>query len=56
MEYQVNVNYRFVAESDEEARKKAKKYVYGNLSVKAMPDGVYSPLEIAGKCGDFRKS
>jgi DNA repair protein RadC len=56
MEYQLNINHKFVAESEEEAKEKAKKYVYDNLSVKALPDGVYSPLEIAGQCKDFRKA
>ena len=56
MEYQVNVNYRFVAENEEEAKEKAEKYVAGNLRVKAMADSICSPMEIAEKCRDFKKA
>ena len=56
MEYQVNINYQFKADSDNEANEKAKSYVSQNLQVKAIKDGVYSPLEIASKCRSFRKT
>jgi DNA repair protein RadC len=56
MEYQININYQFTAESETEAKDKAKNYVGNNLEVKAMKDGVYSPLEIASKCKNFRKA
>jgi DNA repair protein RadC len=56
MEYQVNINYQFKADSDNEANEKAKSYVSQNLQVKAIKDGIYSPLEIASKCKNFRKA
>ena len=56
MEYQLNINHKFVAESEEEAKEKAKEYLTNNLKVQALPDGVYSPLEIAEQCRDFRKA
>src|ERR1700690_3791190 len=56
MEYQININYQFKADSDNEANEKAKSYVSQNLQVKAIKDGVYSPLEIASKCKSFRKA
>ena len=56
MEYQVNISYQFKADSDNEANEKAKSYVSQNLQVKAIEDGVYSPLEIASKCKNFRKA
>jgi len=56
MEYQINISYQFKADSDNEANEKAKSYVSQNLQVKAIKDGVYSPLEIASKCKNFRKA
>jgi DNA repair protein RadC len=56
MEYQININHSFVADSEEEARKKARKYLSNNLRVKVVPDTVCSPLEIANRCKDFRKA
>jgi len=56
MEYQLNINHKFVAESEEEAKEKAKEYLTNNFKVQALPEGVYSPLEIAGQCRDFRKA
>jgi len=56
MEYQININHKFVAESEEEAKEKAKEYLTNNFKVQALPDGVYSPMEIAGQCKDFRKT
>ncbi len=56
MEYQVNISYQFKADSDNEANEKAKSYISQNLQVKAIKDGVYSPLEIASKCKNFRKA
>ncbi len=56
MEYQININYSFIAENENEAREKAKDYVSNNLQVNAIKDGVYSPLEIASKCKNFRKA
>lgn len=56
MEYQININYQFSAENDSEAKEKAQSYVSNNLEVKAMKDGIYSPLEIASKCKNFRKA
>jgi DNA repair protein RadC len=56
MEYQVNISYQFKADSDNEANEKAKSYVSQNLQVKAIQEGVYSPLEIASKCKNFRKA
>ncbi len=56
MEYQVNINYRFFADNLNEAQNKARLYVRDNLSVQAMADSVCSPLEIAQRCGDFRKA
>ena len=56
MEYQLNINHKFVAESEEEAKEKAKEYFTNNFKVQALPDGVYSPLEIAGQCKNFRKA
>ena len=54
MEYQVNINYRFTAESEQEAKEKAKEYLSSNLTVKVLRDAICSPLEIAAKCKDFR--
>ncbi len=56
MEYQININYSFTAENENEAKEKAKSYVGNNLEVKVMKDGIYSPLEIASKCKSFRKA
>ena len=56
MEYQLNISYQFKADSDNEANEKAKSYVSQNLQVKAIQDGVYSPMEIASKCKNFRKA
>jgi DNA repair protein RadC len=55
MEYQINVNYRFQAVNEREAKEKAKNYLSANLKVKAMPGLVCSPLEIAERCWDFRE-
>lgn len=55
MEYQVNVNYRFQAVNEKEAKEKAQQYITSGLKVQAMPAGVYSPLEVADQCWDFRK-
>ncbi|MCL5667358.1 MAG: DNA repair protein RadC [Patescibacteria group bacterium] len=56
MEYQVNINYRFFAESLKEAQKMARLYVRHILNPKPMPDSACSPLEIAQRCSDFRKA
>jgi DNA repair protein RadC len=56
MEYQLNINHKFVAESEEEAKEKAKEYFTNNFKVRALPDGVYSPMEIAEQCRSFRKA
>jgi DNA repair protein RadC len=56
MEYQLNINHKFVAENEEEAKEKAREYFTNNFKIQAMPDGVYSPLEIAWQCKDFRKA
>ncbi len=56
MEFQININYSFTAENENEAKEKAKSYVGSNLEVKAIRDGIYSPLEIALKCKNFRKA
>ena len=55
MEYQVNVNYRFQAVNEKEAKEKAVKYLANTLKVQPMPKAVCSPLEIADQCWDFRK-
>ena len=54
MEYQININYQFTAESEDEARDKAKSYVSDNLQIKPMQEGVYSPAQVAEKCKSFR--
>jgi DNA repair protein RadC len=56
MEFQININHSFTAETEGEAREKAKNYVSENLQVKAVRDGAYSPMEIASKCQSFRKA
>lgn len=56
MEYQININHSFTAENDSEAKDKAKNYVSSNLQVKAIRDGIYSPMAIASKCKNFRKA
>lgn len=56
MEYQININHSFTAESEDEAKEKAQNYVSNNLNLKAIRDGIYSPLEIASKCKNFRKA
>lgn len=56
MEFQVNINYSFVAENEAEAKEKAQQYVSTNLQVKALRDSVYSPLAIAAKCKSFRSA
>ena len=55
MEYQVNINYRFQAVNEREAKEKAKRYLANEFEVKAIPGAVCSPLEIAEQCWDFRK-
>jgi DNA repair protein RadC len=54
MQYQVNINYQFTAESDTEAKEKAKSYVSDNLQIKPILEGVYSPAQVAEKCKSFR--
>lgn len=54
MEFQVNINYSFIANSEAEAKEKAQQYVSTNLQVKALRDSVYSPASIASKCESFR--
>ncbi len=56
MEYQININYQFTAENESEANEKAKNYVNENLQIKPMPEGVYSPAQVAEKCKSFRKA
>ena len=56
MQYQVNINYQFTAESDTEAKEKAKSYVSDNLQIKPILEGVYSPAQVAEKCKSFRKA
>lgn len=52
----MTINYRFVADNEDEAREKATAYVEDNLTVKAVPDALYNPLEVANKCRSFRKA
>ena len=54
MEFQVNINYEFTANSEAEAKEKAQQYVSTNLQVKALKDSVYSPASIASRCNSFR--
>jgi DNA repair protein RadC len=56
MEYQVNINYRFMADSENEAKEKAKSYLTDNLNVKLVPDAVCSPLEISLRCKNLKKA
>ena len=56
MEYQVNVNFKFFANSLLEAEKKARMYVEENLNVKPLVNTICSPLDIAERCRDFRRS
>jgi DNA repair protein RadC len=56
MEYQININYQFTAESENEAKEKAQNYLSNNLRVRTIADTICSPLEIALKCKDFRKA
>jgi len=34
-------------------KKKPREYLTNNFKVQALPDGVYSPMEIAGQCRGF---
>ncbi len=54
MEYQVNINCQFTAETEQEAKEKAKRYVSDNLTIKPLKDSVISPMQVALKCKDFR--
>ena len=54
MEYQVNINYQFTAESEQEAKDKARQYVSDNLTIKTLNDSALSPLQVALKCKDIR--
>ena len=54
MDYQVNINYRFQAESEREAKEKAREYLTNNFKVQAIPVSACNPLEIAEQCRDFR--
>jgi DNA repair protein RadC len=56
MEYQININYQFSAENENEAKDKASQYVSSNLTVKPIPEGVYNPAQVAEKCKSFRKA
>ena len=56
MEYQININYSFTAENENEAKEKAQSYVSNNLQVKAIRDAICSPLEIASRCKDIKKA
>lgn len=56
MEFQININYQFTADSQNEANEKAKNYVNYNLQVKPVLEDVCSPAQVAQKCQSFRKS
>jgi DNA repair protein RadC len=63
MEYQVTINYRFAADSEDEAREKAaapnaavSHWKASNLTIKAVPEALCNPLEVADKCRSFRKT
>ena len=54
MEYEVNINYKFVAGSEAEAMRKAEQYVSENFVVTPVADLVCSPAEAAAACRQFR--
>ena len=56
MEYQININYQFTAESPAEAQAMASQYVQGHLTVRRLNDAALSPQEIARQCRSFRKA
>ena len=56
MDYQININYQFTAESQFEAAAKARQYVSNNLTVRRLKDAVLSPHEVARQCESFRNA
>ena len=54
MDYQININYRFAAASEAEAKHKAEQYIAENLTISAMADSLLNPIQIAEQCGSFR--
>lgn len=54
MDYQININYQFTADSETEAKDKAQAYISNNLSVKPIPDSILSPMLVANHCKNFR--
>jgi DNA repair protein RadC len=56
MEYEININYRFVADSEREARERAKAYIANNLKITPLPDGIFTPSQVAEQCRSFRKA
>ena len=55
MDYQININYKFTAGSESEARAQAQQYIADNLTVSAMNDSLYNPLQVAEQCRGFRR-
>ena len=56
MEYQININHQFTAESQSEAQAKARKYISENLTVRQLNDAALNPHEIARQCESFRRA
>ncbi len=56
MQYQVNVNYQLNAASEAEAKDKAMEYLTTHVIVTPVKDGIFSPLEVASQCAEFRQS
>jgi DNA repair protein RadC len=56
MEYQININHQFTAESQSDAQAKAKQYIRVNLTVRQLRTAVLSPHEVARQCKSFRKA
>ena len=54
MDYQININYQFTAGNQAEAAAKAQQYIAENLTIKAVNDSLYSPLQVSQQCGSFR--
>jgi DNA repair protein RadC len=54
MDYQININYQFTAGSESEARTKAQQYIADNLTVKAVSDSLFNPLQVFDQCRSFR--
>jgi len=56
MDYEIRINHQFSASSMADAERKARMFIHENLNIKPLVNAICSPLDIAERCKDFRKS